>query len=62
MLLTASVIDKETGKKSLITSEYSSISGFRKDLNRNGYRVIGRVSYENDLRKKTYYYNRGIKY
>lgn len=60
--MTAAVMDKETGEKTVITSEYESKEKFKFDLNRNGYQVIGRISVEGA--KKTHrdeLYDRGFK-
>lgn len=59
--LTAVVKDKNNGEIIVIESEYVNKAQFRKDLNRNGYQVIGRIQDKKENNKKSELYNKGIK-
>lgn len=57
--MTAAVRDKDTGETTVITSEYATKAAFKRDLNANGYVVIGRITVDGDASAKTRRYERG---
>lgn len=60
MMMSAAVKTAD-GYTTVIESEYESKQAFKKDLNSNGYTVIGRISVANDTSKRTELYNKGCK-
>lgn len=55
---TAAVKDQD-GNTTVITSEYESKQAFKKDLNANGYTVIGRITFEGEQTKSRNLYEKG---
>jgi len=58
--MTAVVRDID-GSITVIKSEYDSKKAFKKDLNNNGYVVIGRVSYDGENTRASRLYELGAK-
>jgi hypothetical protein len=59
--MTAAVRCKGTNETTVITSEYATKAAFRKDLNANGYEVVGRVVVEGENNAKQRRYEKGCR-
>ena len=58
----AAVKDNKTGEVTTIESEYRNKKEFRRDLNKNGYSVIGRVEDKSEYNIRKSAYDRGWKW
>jgi hypothetical protein len=59
--MTAAVRDNNTGETMVIKSEYATKEAFKKDLNSNGYTVVGRIEVDGETSAKTKRYERGCR-